>query len=257
MPPYDGIVQYRQMTAHETYPAIAPPERMLGISFRLKHPCVFGKLSAQFPDVTMSNWCNYALEIMEYQTRDPRVADEIQAGFTKLSRIGFKVLSRSHKGGNSQTVLMRCAHKPGQSVDELIERHAGLVLYPVVYKDGWEHYRIIALDESKVEKLFQRLRKAGELEITLKRHTEDGLLSHSFLVSTGELFAELTAKQADALKVAIAHGYYRVPRKIRFEDIAKSRKTPRTTFEEHVRKAESKIMHSLEPYISIHTRPPS
>ncbi len=226
---------------------------MLGISFRLKHACVFGKLSGQFPHITFSNWCNYALEIMEYQTRDAPTADAIQKGFAQLSKLGFKVLSPSARGGNTQTVLMRCAHKPGQSVDEVIERHGALVLYPVVYRDGWEHYRIVAVDETKVQELFETLRQKGDLEITMKKRTEEGLLSHSFLVSTGELFAELTSKQTDALRAAIDHGYYQVPRKIRFEDIAKARKTPRTTFEEHVRKAESKIMQSLKPYVSIYS----
>lgn len=222
------------------------------IAFRLKHRCPFGKLSEQFPQMTFSNWCNFAMEVLEYQAKDPDLAARIQASLASLSKRGFKVVGPSVKSGASQMVLMRCGHKRGTSVDEVLEDHGCLVLYPVVYRDGWEHYRIVALDDERMGGLFDRLGKEGELQITLKRRSQDGLLSQSFILSTGELFSGLTGKQASALHTAIEHGYYRVPRKIRTEDIAKSRKVPRTTFEEHVRKAESKILHSMAPYLALY-----
>jgi predicted DNA binding protein len=222
------------------------------ISFRLKHQCPFGKLSEQFPNVTLSNWCNFAMEVLEYQAKDPELAARIQSALAALSKRGFKVVGPSVKTGTSRMVLMRCGHKRGTSVDEVLEDHGCLVLYPVVYRDGWEHYRVVALDDERVGGLFDRLRALGEMQITLKRRSEDGLLSQSFILSTGELFSGLTAKQAGALHAAIEHGYYRVPRRIRTEDIARSRKVPRTTFEEHVRKAESKILQSMAPYIALY-----
>lgn len=230
---------------------------MQEISFRLRHRCLFGKLSDEFPEVVFSNWCNFSMEILEYKVKDPAVSARIQERITTLSKRGFKPISRSAKDGTSQMVLLRCGHKRGTSVDETMEDHGCLVLYPVVYRAGWEEYRIIAMDEEKLGPLFADLKKQGELDITSKRKNEEGLLSHSFVLSSTELFSGLTAKQADALKVAIEHGYYRVPRKIRFEDIAKSRKTPRTTFEEHVRKAESKIMTSLKPYVALYSEGPA
>lgn len=222
------------------------------LAFRFKHGCPFGKLSEQFPTVTMSNWCNFAMEVLEYQAKDAEQASRIQSALSNLSKRGFKVMGPTVKSGATRMVLMRCGHKRGTSVDEVLEDHGCLVLYPVVYRDGWEHYRVVAIDDERMAALFQALGKLGEMQITLKRKSEDGLLSQSFILSTGELFSGLTAKQADALHVAIEHGYYRVPRKIRTEDIAKSRRVPRTTFEEHVRKAESKILHSMAPYLALY-----
>jgi hypothetical protein len=62
----------------------------------------------------------------------------------------------------------------------------------------------------------------------------------------------MTAKQAESLLVAVDSGYYSVPRKTRFDDIARRMGTPRTTYEEHVRKAESKVINSVAPYLSIY-----
>lgn len=229
---------------------------MQEISFRLRHRCVFGNLSEAFPEVTFSNWCNFSLEILEYKARDAAQHQAIHDALAKTSKKGFQFLGRNAKHGLSQMVLMRCGHRRGTSVDEVLEDHGCLVLYPVVYKGGWEHYRVVDLDESKQPALFEELRRRGDVEIVSKRNSEEGLLSHGFMLSSAELFSELTGKQAEALKAAIEHGYYRVPRKIRFEDIARSRKTPRTTFEEHVRKAESKIMTSLKPYVALLAQEP-
>ncbi|MHB8567379.1 MAG: ankyrin repeat domain-containing protein [Nitrososphaerales archaeon] len=70
--------------------------------------------------------------------------------------------------------------------------------------------------------------------------------------STSELFSRITDKKARALLTAIDVGYFRVPRRSKFEDMAKIGGVPRTTFETHVRKAESKILEAMAPYISVH-----
>ncbi|HZW55068.1 MAG TPA: helix-turn-helix domain-containing protein [Nitrososphaerales archaeon] len=52
-------------------------------------------------------------------------------------------------------------------------------------------------------------------------------------------------------KCAVQQGYYQVPRKVRFGYMSERAKIPRTTYEEHVRQAESKIIQSVAPYLSL------
>ncbi len=65
------------------------------------------------------------------------------------------------------------------------------------------------------------------------------------------LFSDLTEKQIEALLMAYNYGYYEMPRKADVKTIAEKEQVPRTTFQEHLRKAESKLVASLVPYIQL------
>jgi len=66
------------------------------------------------------------------------------------------------------------------------------------------------------------------------------------------LFAEMTQKQVDALLKAHRHGYYTSPRQITTENIAHAVGVARSTYEEHLRKAENRIMEALVPYLQLY-----
>ena len=65
------------------------------------------------------------------------------------------------------------------------------------------------------------------------------------------LFADLTGKQMDAILKAHRYGYYASPREVTTESIARSLGVSRSTYEEHLRKAENRIMASLIPYLQL------
>ncbi len=62
---------------------------------------------------------------------------------------------------------------------------------------------------------------------------------------------QLTKKQSYALITALSRGYYEIPKKVSTDEITKSLDLPRTTFEEHLRKAESKVMKALAPLLEL------
>src|SRR2546428_13707282 len=70
-------------------------------------------------------------------------------------------------------------------------------------------------------------------------------------VWVNSLFAELTGKQVDAVLKAHRYGYYPSPRQITTESIAKGSGLSRSTYEEHLRKAENRIMGALIPYMQL------
>jgi predicted DNA binding protein len=59
----------------------------------------------------------------------------------------------------------------------------------------------------------------------------------------------LTPMQLNALVTSMAFGYYSQPRRTSTGKIASALNVPRTTFQEHRKKAESKLMAALAPYV--------
>jgi predicted DNA binding protein len=54
----------------------------------------------------------------------------------------------------------------------------------------------------------------------------------------------LTEKQKEAMQIALVNGYYSIPRKIELKQLAKIMKCAYSTYQVHLRKAESKLMPS-------------
>ncbi len=59
-----------------------------------------------------------------------------------------------------------------------------------------------------------------------------------------------------SLLTAVENGYYEVPKRVTADDLAKRAGQPRSTFEEHVRKAESKVVQAMAPYMMMYARVP-
>ena len=125
-----------------------------------------------------------------------------------------------------------------------------VIVHPVVNKAGWKHYTLVALDPAAWRSGLLMLKGMGRLEIVRKRVLRRPLFESTFLVNVDSFLDSLTLLQAQALSDAIAMGYYQVPRATSFADVAQASGQARTTFEEHVRKAEAKIVHAVAPYLA-------
>lgn len=61
-------------------------------------------------------------------------------------------------------------------------------------------------------------------------------------VSFTKVFPELTKNQKKALEIAIKHGYYDYPKKIKMEKLAKEMGISYSTYQAHLKKAEGKLL---------------
>jgi predicted DNA binding protein len=122
---------------------------------------------------------------------------------------------------------------------------------PTTYNTGWEYYTVLSFDPSDFKNLFTTLGKLGPLEVTSKK-TYRGAAQESLTFSLHGLFSRLTSRQLDAYMNAVDGGYYAVPRRTTIGKIARGRKVARTTFDEHLRKAESKVALAIAPYLRIY-----
>jgi predicted DNA binding protein len=99
--------------------------------------------------------------------------------------------------------------------------------------------------------LFQELGEFCEVQIVSRTAKESGAIRDNLGISASNLVGNLTEKQLQALLHAVANGYYRIPKKVKAVEVARLMGVPRTTYEEHLRKAESKILGAVAPYLQL------
>ena len=221
------------------------------VGFRLQHDCPFNDLSREYPSLTISHWCNHGKDVMEISCPDLELFEQLQGDLDRLAeRLGVKITRKSFAKPNVQIVTQQCGCVNIKApVASVIEDKNCLELQPTIYKEGWEWYRIIGFSEKDVKSLFKVLDSYCKIEMLSRDNNPYGSVRDTFIVSTASLFGQLTAKQSQALILALDNGYYRVPKKVTTEEIAGRLGLPRTTYEEHLRKAEGKVLRAIAPYI--------
>lgn len=222
-------------------------------AFRLQHDCPFNDLSKQNPELVISSWCNSQTDVMEISADDPSAFAHLQKDLKSVEKaLGTKITRKSNSSRNLQIVIQHCGcENVPAPVSPVFEKNNCLELQPTVYRGGWEYYRLVSFSEKDLKKVFSTLEPYCKVEIISKRSIPEGAVKETMLVSTSSLFGGLTRKQMQALVFALENGYYQVPKKVTTEQMASKLRLPRTTYEEHLRKAEGKVLRSMSPYISL------
>jgi len=144
---------------------------------------------------------------------------------------------------------------------DTMARHIGtldlLHIFPVILEKGWQYHRIIAFRHEDFEELLHRLEKAGWISKILRKVRFNGFIASSLTLTADALFSALTEKQINALLTAHKNGYYMLPRKADVQTIAAKEQVPRTTFQEHLKKGENKLLAALVPYIQLYNHAPT
>lgn len=222
------------------------------VVFKVTHSCPFCNISKKFSKLKMFVWCNRTHEAIEIITKDPK---EYATVLNELSKIG-RIIDESFDGHKAHIIIKQCTCRLDNSVGRNIDDFNILHVSPIAYESGWEYYRIIVFQHRDLARFFQRLEDKKITYKILRKVPFDGFLASSLTLTADALFANLTNKQADSLMTAYKHGYYRLPRVADVKEIASKKRIPRTTFQEHLRKAESKIITSLIPYMQLFRQAP-
>src|SRR2546422_2240294 len=215
------------------------------ISFRTQYDYPFMKISANHPGLPISMWCIWNREMIQVPTRDENVLDEI----AKEIRKAGKCIDQWAEAGESRIFMLKCTCATSDSPWNVWEPHEAVEAPPAIFQDGWGYFRVIAFDEVRTRDLFKDFNKRGPTELIRKRELPLSVLPSSIWVNS--LFGDLTSKQSDALLKAHRYGYYSSPRDVTTESIARSLGVSRSTYEEHLRKAENRIMGNLIPYLQL------
>ena len=215
---------------------------------KVTHDCPFGNISRKFPSAKMFVWCNREHEVLEVIVEKQ---EEYPAIMEEVSKLG-EIIKETSDGHQVHLITKPCSCTTENSVSKNIDDFNILHILPVIYDQGWEYYRLIAFRHEDLQKLMQRFEEKGFLFEVVRKMPFNGFIASSLTLSADALFSDLTEKQIDALLTAYNQGYYKLPRKTDVQTIAKKRRVPRTTFQEHLKKAENKLVFSLIPYITLY-----
>jgi hypothetical protein len=140
--------------------------------------------------------------------------------------------------------------------EDTIVRHIGklniLNIFPNMIENGWAYHRLIVFRHRDLEELLKRFEKWEWHYKILRKTPFDGFVSSSLTMSADAMFSGLTEKQMEAILAAHRNGYYNLPRAADVKAIATKEKVPRTTFQEHLMKAENKLVSALVPNLKLY-----
>lgn len=222
---------------------------LFDVLFKVVFDDVYCDISRRFPSVKVFFWCNREYDVVEVIVENPEEYPLVMKQLPKPCGI----VEESSDYQRFHLVTKRCSCC---TEDNSVVRHMGeldiLHIPPAILEKGWEHHRVIAFRHRDLEELLQRLEERGFVVDILRKIPFRGSIASSLTLTGSALFSDLTEKQVHALCVAHRYGYYRLPRKADVQTIAAKERVPRTTFQEHLRKAESKLIATLVPYVQLY-----
>jgi predicted DNA binding protein len=171
----------------------------------------------------------------------------------RTSRAGDRLLPERGSAPSAALVL-RCFSRQN-SIARIFDRNTAVPLYPIVYRDGWEYYRMLVLDHHRSPHLIEEFSQRGKVELTQKASAQGDRRTESIALQLDELTADMTDLQVDAVVRSVSAGYFDVPRRASLGQIAGSSGVTRRTFGEHLQKAEGKLLRRLTPYLALISDP--
>lgn len=226
--------------------ADSPAMPLWEISLRAQYDYPFIQLSREFPDTELSMWCIWNRELLRVPTGDP----DVLPGISRAIRKAGRVVDWWVDGEGSRVFLLRCTCGKYRSPWNIISEHECFDAPPIVFREGWGYCRALSLEERRTRALVNGFRDAGTAELIRKRELPLSTLPN--LVWVQGLFGDLTPRQVGALLAAHREGYYRSPRKVTTGEVAASEGVGRSTYEEHLRAAENRVVSALIPYLQLY-----
>ncbi len=106
---------------------------------------------------------------------------------------------------------------------------------------GYEYWEIASWKKETLTKFIKEIEANKEIQLEIVKIHEANLEDIYF----PKLMPKLSKKQKHAFELAVKYGYYKFPRGIGLEGLAKLMKVSVSTLQEHLRKAEEKIIPSF------------
>ena len=217
-------------------------------SIRVKHECPYREISERHPDLTIREWPLSDCQVLEI-TSATTPTDELRDDIDQLGT----VLHESKGNEGYHIVTQSCLCSLEQSIIDRFEKHNCLYQSPTIYRQGWEHYTVVAFDGDDIRELLGELRSDREIELLSKASISEKQIPHSILAPANQLFEKITDRQLAALQLALERGYYEQPRKTSLRDLADQTAVARSTYEEHLRKAENKLLTNAGQFLRLVT----
>ena len=136
----------------------------------------------------------------------------------------------------------RCKQRGRMPAQQYIKKI--FYLKPVIVDEkGFEHWEVAIWNRDNLNQFIHQIKTEtkGLTVFTLLKIVHSKLKDIHF----PQILPLVTDAQKKALELAIHEGYYNYPRKIELRDLAKRMNLSLSTYREHLRKAEKKVLSSL------------
>jgi|GEM_PF-950015 len=161
----------------------------------------------------------------------------------ELSDSGREILYHA-RAGNEGTLLLDGNEDDEAIITSLADQNAHL-LPPIRWQRGEAVVTLVLEDAADPQDVIEQF--PGARLISKKRPaTRDGSRS---VLSSPLFLPKLTEKQARALLAAYEAGYYEFPRKVTTDEVSISLGIARSTFEQHLNRAEHHALRAMLPFV--------
>lgn len=224
---------------------------MYQLALKLDHDLPFSNLSKAYPRVNISRWCNREVDILEAESRGTNI-DDFEDGLKEIVKnLGASLIHFHRFSKNVIEAVIKCKCAASNSSIAIIEASNCIPIMPVTYEEGFEHVKLFAFTRDDQKAAIDNLGAVSKVTVEQRGQLERHSARPAMTVSVDDFLDTLTPKQLLALVEAIDLGYYAMPKKATIDEIASKLNMPRSTFEEHLRKAEIKVMQNMRPYARI------
>jgi predicted DNA binding protein len=211
----------------------------------VRHPCPYCLLTERFDGLRISSWDNAKTHVAVVTSPREEDLEEFEAALASF--LPYATVNRQCCGLEIVIQNQDCA---ASAVTSLMARTDCWAAQPTVAQGGWERYRVFSWEKANISRLVGLVQENGGIvkvdsihQVGLPSFTEE------MLVSVEDLTSGLTVKQLDVLLLALERGYFESPARVTAEDMARIAGLSRSTFMEHLRKAESKVLSNLVPLL--------
>lgn len=215
----------------------------------IQHDCPFSNFSRDHKEVEILLWCNHSHhDVLELRGDSPALENAIKDIEDKLGTI-IKIYPE-HNQVQLVIKLCECSKLPLASI---YEKHDCVELLPVKFLAGREVVNLIITAEDAgliLEDINKEdpLTKVNVIKLAPLKTSYNPI---PILLSLDDLKNNLSPRQFEAITNAYNSGYYELPRNVLIDSLAEEMHIHRRTYEEHLRKAERKIMNLLIPSLII------
>jgi predicted DNA binding protein len=215
------------------------------LSLKIQHGCDYSLFSSKHPGIRLRLWCNYQEDILEIIGNSQGYFEKAK---TDVDRLGL-IMKKTDLGESIHVIVRKCVCQESKDSPCCIyDSLNALVIPPVEILDGIERVQVL-LFQDVVSKLLEELKGVCKAELVNIQPIQSHEKSYPLLLQSEKFQNILSKRQLEALTLAAKHGYYAIPRRIKTEQLASQMGISRRTFNEHLHKAEGKIVHALVPLL--------
>ncbi|WP_137286576.1 helix-turn-helix domain-containing protein [Halorussus salinisoli] len=208
-------------------------EAVLGI----EHPGAYADATAG-TDTTVELWCNDHCDLLH-------VGGEGAEAVVAHVEEAVGVRERIAEGDERLLITEDCLkERDDDPIEATLAAHDCLLVPPLRYAEGRKWCRVLALDSENLTAFYRDVAAEFPVVVESKREVASVRADRPLLTLDSAL-PDLSPRQREALLTATEMGYYRIPRDATTAELAAAVGVERRTFEEHLRRAENKLLQSF------------